>query len=379
MPGMIYHYFNGTILHLSPAIIKGILENADKTSSGINSHYFIISFVGKRMNYQAEDEDIESKYKKIFDEYGTNNYELVYAKTNLVIKTIKILKDNNLIFFHNNIDPLRIQISIYLILLIFHLTKAMNKISVVCWGESDFHYLFGSKYGKVVNFIYRKAFPKLRGLITLSLGDEIFARELYPTAKVMLIPYIPQYVSSTVLSKRDVRNEALRIMVSHSGWPHNNHEYSFHLLSKYKNENIEIICPLCYGDTKYIEHIIEKGQEIFGNKFHYFKNLLPAKEYLKLLQGIDIYITATRIQTGLYALTQTLLSGSSVYLTGNLLLSMRHYGFSVKDLSALENMCFNDFSKRLSDSEIDKNVCTFWTTYNNIESLQRSWKNVFNY
>lgn len=198
-------------------------------------------------------------------------------------------------------------------------------------------------------------------------------QELYPRANSINIPYI----ADRDIIRKKINGGSVNIMVSHSGWPHNRHHMSFELLTSFASENIKIICPLCYGEKKYIEDVVKEGKSVFGEKFNYFTELKSAEEYDELLHSIDIYVSAASIQTGLYALMTTIVSGAKVYITGNLYDSMREYGFIVNNFNALLDLSYERFSTELDDKSYEQNVNIYSSRYINIGELQEKWKYLY--
>ena len=211
-------------------------------------------------------------------------------------------------------------------------------------------------------------------LITLSPGDEELCKQLHPEVRCVLVPYISEYQMSNIEKKDE---GTTRIMISHSGWIHNNHLKVFDLLKKYKDEDIQIICPLCYGEDEYIDQIIKTGIAYFGEKFTYFKDLKPKEEYEKIIKSLHIYITASPIQTGLYALITSIVYGAKIFITGNLLYSMNSYGFLVHDLQSIAEMDYSEFSTQLTEEQILYNTKIFKEKYANLSVVLNDWKSIY--
>lgn len=69
-------------------------------------------------------------------------------------------------------------------------------------------------------------------------------------------------------------------------------------LSKFKDKNIKIKTVLSYSDTKYNSFIIEKGRELFGDKFTYLDTMVSPEEYVYYLAENDILILNQNRQQG---------------------------------------------------------------------------------
>lgn len=92
---------------------------------------------------------------------------------------------------------------------------------------------------------------------------------------------------------------------------------------------------------------------------------------------MDVYISAAKIQTGLFALMTSIAAGARVILRGNLLLSMRQYGFTVNELESIAGMEFEEISKKLSDIEYINNINTLRNKYVNTSELEDKWRQVY--
>lgn len=366
---MNYHFFKGNVLHLSPSIMEGILKNANETNGGgIKEHFFYISLFDSKMLYNYRD----SSYEKMFASYGFTKFEYIKSKVRFIYILLSLKSGDN-VFFHGCPSPYYLQLLLYIIMIVFGLKRKAKSMSMICWGESDFYYSRHGVISMCVQYIYGLIFPKLKSLITISPGDTALAKKLYPNASIIEAPYF----SDREIVYSQVEKDELTIMVSHSGWPHNNHIQSFNLLSKFSKNNIRVICPLCYGDKEYINYVVEKGKSIFGDKFSYFTDLKSKDEYIDFLRTVDIYITSASIQTGLFALMTIITSGGKVFLTGNLLYSMNQYGFVVEDLNKIGEYSFNELSQKITKEEYNLNISVYVSKYSNLKDLQQKWKNIY--
>lgn len=85
----------------------------------------------------------------------------------------------------------------------------------------------------------------------------------------------------------------LTIWLGNSATLPNNHFEALDDLAHLKDENIEIICPLSYGektDSVYTKQLIEKGQRIFGNKFTPLLTYLDRDAYYALFHKVDVVV-----------------------------------------------------------------------------------------
>lgn len=109
-------------------------------------------------------------------------------------------------------------------------------------------------------------------------------------------------------------NYKIKILVGNSADPSNNHFEILEQLKYFKNEPIEIIVPLSYGNLEYAELVIKKGVEIYNEKFKPLTNFLRLEEYQSLLKSIDIGIFNHNRQQGAGNILPLLNAGTKVYL-----------------------------------------------------------------
>ena len=181
------------------------------------------------------------------------------------------------------------------------------------------------------------------------IGQKI--KEWFNLSNVIISGYIRDtYNEFKVYSKLiDESHDFKRIMISHSSFSHNYHIAIFDLLGRFKDENLEIICPLSYGSIEYREIVISRGEQIFGDKFKYYDKLLSRSEYHNLLASIDIYISNALMQTGLYVIAFCICTGKKLYLRGNNYNWMTHLGFKVNNVKEIGQLSYNDFINPVED------------------------------
>jgi hypothetical protein len=111
-----------------------------------------------------------------------------------------------------------------------------------------------------------------------------------------------------------VRHASINILLGNSATPTNNHFDVLEKLRPFEKENIQIFCPLSYGDSKYGDLVEQAGKLIFGNKFNSLREFLSFDEYLKLLSSIDIAIFNHNRQQGVGNITTLLALGKKVFI-----------------------------------------------------------------
>jgi len=110
------------------------------------------------------------------------------------------------------------------------------------------------------------------------------------------------------------KGNATNIIVGNSADPSNNHEEVLRKLTAYKEENIQIYCPLSYGSVEVAERIAALGKDLFGEKFTPLLDFMPFEDYLELLGQIDIAVFAHKRQQAMGNTITLLGLGKKVYM-----------------------------------------------------------------
>lgn len=333
---MNYHILNGGMLHLSPIIITRILKYSDLTNNdGIESHYFYITNYGEII---GQKKNIIEIYDPIFEKFGVdNNFKYINNSIEMIYLLLTMDLSKSLLFIHGTIRLFKYPI-IFMLFFLLRSNSFLSKISFIAWSEGEFSYTRNKYIVPLAKKIYSDYFKKIRYLLTISDDDFLLAKSIHQEANVERCSYLRELDEHTI----NKNNSELLIIVSHSGWQHNNHILSFKQLEHLKNENIRIVCPLCYGDKKYIKTVISEGKRIFNNKFSYFTELKSLKEYTELLTKAHVYISSASLQTGLYAINTSMLGGAYVFLSGNLLNSYKKDGFIVRETLEISELKYCD-------------------------------------
>jgi len=226
-----------------------------------------------------------------------------------------------------------------------------KRCSIILWGVAEKQKISKNLFSGIFNEIKKIVLKSLRYVVTLSLDDSEKIKDWFKISNVIISGYIRDtYNEFKVYTKLiDESQELKKIMISHSSFSHNYHIEILNLLGRFKDENIEIICPLSYGSIEYREIVIGRGKQIFGDKFKYYDKLLSRSEYNNLLASIDIYISNALMQTGLYVIAFCICAGKKLYLRGNNYNWMTHLGFKVNNVKEIGQLSYNDFINPVED------------------------------
>ena len=340
------------MLHQSPEMIRNTLRFADRTNpGGVSEHFFILTTM-TAVSYLSSDKLSYKNYDDIFDEYKTKNF--CYINTSFgLLKKIYLIKRNDKLILHGCFAIFR-KNDFFWLFLYFCSVSFRKRIVLIFWNGGEFELKNRKRfYSFALNLIKKNVFSTVRFLVTLSIEDQRRAKKIYPKANILATTIIIDNYTLFNSYKTNNKNKKFKkIMISHSAFEHNNHLRAFGLLEKFKNEKIQIICPLCYGNRSYQKNIIEKGKELFGTNFIYYQELLPLPQYNSLLATLDVYVSLSYIQTGLHVIYFGLCTGLKIYLTGNNLSSVKELGFAVNSAEELEHISFKQFTTPLSHDKL---------------------------
>ncbi|MDY3113629.1 MAG: TDP-N-acetylfucosamine:lipid II N-acetylfucosaminyltransferase [Helicobacter sp.] len=187
--------------------------------------------------------------------------------------------------------------------------KLLQKCCWILWG-GDFC-LGKNHYSKEHNFVMENM-----GEFVQIAGDYAYIVKEY-NIKGSVITFSSFYTANIFNSNLSIANNVnnTKILLGNSADPLNNHLEILEALKSYKQENIEIICPLSYGaNDEYIKKIKFHAKNIFKDKFKPLLELIPYKEYLEILKSIDIAIFAHKNQQAYGNIIQLLGMGKKVYM-----------------------------------------------------------------
>jgi len=267
---------------------------------------------------------------------------LLKVKENLnlasIIKIIKLMKKAQKIIIHSMYNR-------KLIVLLNLFPKSIRKSIWIVWGGDLYQYLDGTLNlkARIFDLFRRRIIHNVRGIGTLVSRDyDLIVRKYKTTADQYNVIYMSdertKYIKDILNKNNEIKDDITRIIVGNSATESNNHEEILLELSKFSNHKIEVYCPLSYGQIKYGEKIKHIGNELFGKKFIALDELLSMKEYVELLNRMDIGFFNNDRQQGLGNIYSLLYLGKKVYLRDSttmwdeMTLDMRLKVFSIKSI-----------------------------------------------
>lgn len=172
--------------------------------------------------------------------------------------------------------------------------------------------------------------------------------------------YIPfTFLDLSLMKFPENTSESLKkdILIGNSGSLENNHSEIFQILQdidpiEYNN----LIVPLSYGKTSYIESIIHLGFKHFGNKYQPITEFLKREDYNNKLQSVKVAIFNHYIQQAVGNILFMLYIGSRVYLNKKnpLYKGFLDKGFIVNSLDEMSKYGLTPLSNH--EQQINRNL-----------------------
>jgi hypothetical protein len=245
----------------------------------------------------------------------------------------------------------------------------------VIWGGDLYTYQLGKRGLRWWRneFFRRFAIKRLGHFITHIRGDYELAKKWYGAKGVWHECFMyPSnlYHESPVLV---MPHEGINILLGNSADPSNNHIDALDKLRPYAADNINIFCPLSYGDAEYAKQVADYGKSIFSDKFNPLLEFMRFDEYKKLLAKIDIAFFNHKRQQAMGNIITLLGLGKKIYL--------RTETTSWKFFDDLSVYVYDskNFNTELMTSESQSNNIKIIKNYFSRDELLISLRKIFNY
>lgn len=226
-------------------------------------------------------------------------------------------------------------------------------------------------------------FRKAKAVINLIPGDYDELQKIVKTDAPHYIAPVCESQNSTdafaPLFSTNKSASPVKICLGNSATKTNEHMEVLDLLEKFKNEDIQIICPLSYGDKEYAGKVIERGKSIFKDKFCPLTDYMSKDDYFKLLSDCRIGIFNNNRQQGMGNIVALLSMGSKIYIKSSTSMWQRYVNerqytvFDVQDIAKSDFEGFTAFDEAAAVSNVDK-----MRYYCSAEYKKSLWDNFFN-
>lgn len=155
--------------------------------------------------------------------------------------------------------------------------------------------------------------------------------------------------------------------------PSNNHFEILEKLSKFKDMNIKLFCILSYGGNKeYNKKVIDKGIEVFNDKFYPVLDFMKFDEYMNFLSSLDIAIFAHDRQQAFGNITSLLSMKKTVYLKEKVTTyqTLKEMGIEVRSFDKLVDL------EEFDENTLENNRRIIEENFSE-EMLIEQWENIF--
>ncbi len=319
-------------------------------------------YSNKFYNTIIQNFNLEDHYFLFFTKYRDLKLEDVKLKSNEydLIPSIRKRPIWNLFFLHKKIRKKMLQADYIFIhyldiekaFLIWKFKKKLeNKIIWIQWGQDLYSIVSFPQYDHLTNNFMKKISYssikiKLENLFKLffmrifyldvvnkidfisfvTKGDFLLLNQKIniPHNKVITDFCYPNPIDFEKLDQMELKHGKLKyftrttsklILLGNSGDPSNNHIDALILLSKIKNQDFSIVCPLSYGPyPEYIKEVLKIGNQMFKKRFIPLLKFIEGDKYYQILDQIDISIMNHNRQQGFGNIRLLLFLKKKIYM-----------------------------------------------------------------
>ncbi len=260
--------------------------------------------------------------------------------------------------------------------------RYLKKSYLMFWGGDL--YSIGTRVGiKEVKHLYKKFLIKhAAGVINLVDGDydELLAR-VNTKAKHFIAPMCDDGKSAEIKMKyanNPKTRSPFKILIGNSATQTNNHIEVFNWLSRFSNEDIQIVCPLSYGDMDYAEKVKEYGNVVFGDKFEPITSYMDKDAYFNMISDSSVSIFNNDRQQALGNIHALIGMKSKVFIRSDTCMwcyFSDEEQYHVFDCLKISDMTFEEF-KTFSDTDAAENFDLYFSK-DKVEVHREIWKKVF--
>ena len=264
-----------------------------------------------------------------------------------------------------------------------------NQLVLIAWGGDIYNnrfYLNDHKMDVWVlfhEFLKRKIIGKTNIFMTFACADFEVIKEYYHGKGVQFDCLYPSNADITLLNelkRKEKNSNSVRVLLGNSATSTNNHKEALDYLKAFKEEDMEIICPLSYGDNNYAKEVDEYGKSLFGEKYRSVFDYLSPEEYSKLLNSVDIAVFNHNRQQATGNIEILSYLGKKIYISSDTT-TWKHYVDRDKciffDSKRINEMTFSEFVE-FSDTDREVNEKYFERIWD-LDYIKELWLNVINY
>lgn len=226
-----------------------------------------------------------------------------------------------------------------------------------------------------------KQFKKCAGSVFLIDGEDKAFYEITGIKTKKFLAPMPSDPKNVIdlhnYCKAAQSGEKLRVLLGNSATKENCHKEALEKLSCYKEENLEVICPLSYGDEKYGEEVMICGEEMLGDKFVPVTEFMAKEKYVELLSSCSVGIFNNDRQQAMGNINMLLGLGKKVFLRENTSMWDMYTGsgYAVFNINQVGNQPWNEFIA--FDDESQKKNIQICDEIHSVKRVSDRWRTVF--
>lgn len=239
--------------------------------------------------------------------------------------------------------------------------KLVKRSTWIVWGSDIYSYYKRNKNLKtrIYEFLRRRIISNFTEIAAFVKEDFDLVKKLYKTKAEYTPILYPIPVNTGHLDKlcKEESSDRKTLLIGNSGDPSNLHIEMIDALSKFRNENICIKCPLSYGGSEpYKNSVINHGKAVFGDKFVAVTQFMNTEEYAQLLANIDVALMNHKRQQGLGNILALMYLGRKVYLRSDITsyFFFKRHECDVSDIQNVKNISFEELVSPVENAE--KNI-----------------------
>lgn len=192
--------------------------------------------------------------------------------------------------------------------------------------------------------------------ITYIKGDYELAKEWYGAKGDYhhCLMYPSNLYKELILPRKE--GGTINILVGNSADPTNNHSEVFKKLIAFKQQDIQIFCPLSYGPADNAERIIKLGIELFGDRFTPLQDFMSVEKYVEFLGQIDVALFAHKRQQAMGNTITLLGLGKKVQIRSDITpwVMFDEFGVKVFDVCNIDLMPLDDDVRKNNQKQIER-------------------------
>lgn len=262
---------------------------------------------------------------------------------------------------------------------LFFLPKSiLNKIYLQFWGGDFYAYRNVKKISKtnLKKMMMHYCIKKCAGIINLINGEYEELSKIFPNNTkhyIGIMPADPRRIENFEVYLAE-NKKTKRIIIGNSATKENYHIEVFEMLEHLKDENIEIVSPISYGNMEYAKQVEKVGKKIFGEKFIPIKEFMRTEEYLKFLSTCSVGIFNNDRQQAMGNINRLLKLGKKVYLRKGTSMynDYQKYGIKIFDVEELKGISY----KELYEFDFNKGKDNYQKMLKRDEDYNNDWKKI---